>query len=114
MLDGRPIVRAGNLLYQDEVGRDACGIGGVAAREGKASHEVVSKTVVALKNVEHRGGSCGLSGDGAGLSCQLPQAFFKEEAKRLRLEGARSLKSEDRLAVGVFFVDSNRARRETE
>src|SRR5262249_9129817 len=35
MLDGRAVVRSRNLLYTDEVGRDACGIGGVAAREGK-------------------------------------------------------------------------------
>ena len=41
--DGRTIVRTRNLLYRDEVGRDACGIGGVAAREGKPSHEVVVK-----------------------------------------------------------------------
>jgi glutamate synthase domain-containing protein 2/glutamate synthase domain-containing protein 1/glutamate synthase domain-containing protein 3 len=112
MLDGRTIVRARNLLYQDEVGRDACGIGGVASREGKASHEVLSKTLLALKNVEHRGGICGHSGDGAGLSCQLPQAFFKEEAKRLRLDGSRNLKPEDRLAVGVFFLDADPARRD--
>jgi glutamate synthase domain-containing protein 2/glutamate synthase domain-containing protein 1/glutamate synthase domain-containing protein 3 len=110
MLDGRLIVRAGNLLYQDEVGRDACGIGGVAAREGKPSHEVVKKTLLALKNVEHRGGICGHSGDGAGLSCQMPQAFFKEEAKRLRLDGARDLKPEDRLAIGVFFFEADAAR----
>jgi glutamate synthase (ferredoxin) len=112
MLDGRSIVRAGNLLYQDDVGRDACGIGGVAAREGKPSHEVVSKTLLALKNVEHRGGICGHSGDGAGLSCQLPQAFFKEEAKRMRLEGSRNLKPEDLLAVGVFFFETDAARRQ--
>jgi glutamate synthase domain-containing protein 2/glutamate synthase domain-containing protein 1/glutamate synthase domain-containing protein 3 len=112
MLDGRSIVRAGNLLYQDDVGRDACGIGGVAAREGKPSHEVVSKTLLALKNVEHRGGICGHSGDGAGLSCQIPQAFFREEARRLRLEGSRHLKPEDRLAVGVFFFDPDVSRRD--
>src|SRR5262249_25130664 len=51
-------------------------------------------------------------GDGAGLSCQLPQAFFKEEAKRLRLDGSRNLKPEDRLAVGVFFLDAAPARRD--
>ncbi len=103
MFDGSAVVRSRNLLYRDDVGHDACGIGGVAAREGKPSHELVRKTLLALKNVEHRGGVCGLSGDGAGLTCQLPQPFFKEEARRLRLEGHRSLKPEHRLAVGVFF-----------
>src|SRR5207237_6575979 len=103
MTDGRAILRARHLLYTDEVGRDACGIGGVAAREGRPSHEVVKKALLALRNVEHRGGVCGPSGGGAGLTSQIPPAFFREEAKRLRLDQARSLKTDDRLAVGVFF-----------
>ncbi len=104
MFDGRAVVRTRNLLYSDEVGRDACGIGGIAAREGKPSHEVIRKALLALKNVEHRGGVCGQSGDGAGLTCQLPQAFFRQEAQRLRLEGARDLRPEHRLAVAVVFI----------
>jgi glutamate synthase (ferredoxin) len=112
MLDGRPIIRASHLLYTDEVGRDACGIGGVAAREGKASHEVVKKALLALCNVEHRGGICGASGDGAGLTCQLPQAFFKEEARRLQFSEARQLRPEDRLVLGVFFfLDAEEQKR---
>ncbi len=103
MHDGLALIRSGELLYQDDVGRDACGIGGVAAKDGKPSHEVVKKAVLALKNLEHRGGICGDSGDGAGLTCQIPQAFFKEEAKRLKFDQARFLKPEDRLAIGVFF-----------
>ena len=103
MLDGRAIVRSRNLLYEDEVGHDACGIGGVAAREGKPSHEVVRKALLALKNVEHRGGICGRSGDGAGLTCQMPQSFFREQACKLGFATPRTLRAEDRLAVGVFF-----------
>ena len=113
MIDGRAIVLSRNLLYTDVVGRDACGIGGVASREGKASHEVVKKALLALCNMEHRGGVCGQSGDGAGLTFQLPRAFFREEAKRLRFDGARLLKPEDRLAVGVFFfLDPDAQRRD--
>ncbi len=113
MFEGSQLVRTGNYLYRDDVGHDACGIGGVAARDGKPSHEVLKKTVLALKNVEHRGGLCGAAGDGAGLICQIPQAFFKEQAKRLRFDQARYLKPEDRLAVGVFFfLDADEARRD--
>src|SRR5215470_6648177 len=103
VVDGRAAVRSGKLLYQDEVGHDACGIGGVAARDGKPSHEVMKKALLALRCVEHRGGICGRAGDGAGITTQIPQAFLKEEAKRLKFDGARYLKPEDRLAVGVFF-----------
>ena len=111
MYDGLALVRSGQLLYDDDVGRDACGIGGVAARDGKPAAEVVKKAVLALKNMEHRGGICGEAGDGAGITCQIPQTFFKEEAKRLRFDQARYLKTEERLAIGVFFfLDADPAR----
>ena len=104
-------VRGGNLLYTDDVGRDACGIGGVAAKDGRPTAEVTRKALTALKCMEHRGGVCGDAGDGAGLTATIPQAFFREEAKRLRFEGARYLKPEDALAVGVFFfLDTDAAR----
>src|SRR3954471_19205810 len=96
-------VRSGELLYTDEVGRDACGIGGVAAKDGKPSAEVLRKALTALRCMEHRGGVCGDAGDGAGLTAAIPQAFFREEAKRLKLDGARYLRPEDALGVGVFF-----------
>jgi glutamate synthase (ferredoxin) len=111
MYDGLALVRSGQLLYQDDVGRDACGIGGVAAKDGKPAHEVIHKAVLALKNMEHRGGICGDAGDGAGLTCQIPQAFFKEEAKRLKFDQARFVRPEERLAIGVFFfLDSSPAQ----
>lgn len=104
-------VRTGELLYTDEVGRDACGIGGVAAKDGKPSVEVLKKALTALKCMEHRGGVCGDAGDGAGLTAAIPQVFFKEEAKKLRLDGARYLKPEDTLAIGViFFLDTDPAK----
>jgi len=110
-LGGLERVRSGELLYTDEVGRDACGIGAVAAREGKPSAEVVRKALTALKCMEHRGGVCGDAGDGAGVTFTIPQPFFREEAKRLRLDGARYLKAEDALAVGVFFfLDTDPAK----
>lgn len=103
-MDGRALVESGALLYSDVVGKDACGIGGVAARDGKPSAEVLRKALTALKAMEHRGGICGDAGDGAGLSCQLPQAFFREQARTLKLDGARDLRPEHPLAVGVVFT----------
>jgi glutamate synthase domain-containing protein 2/glutamate synthase domain-containing protein 1/glutamate synthase domain-containing protein 3 len=113
MHDGRALIRTRNLLYTDTVGRDACGIGGIAARESKPSHELVQKAVLALCNMEHRGGVCGRAGDGAGLTFQVHQPFFREEAKRLNLPEARFLGPDDRLAIGVvFFMDNDPAQRE--
>ncbi|MCI0705807.1 MAG: glutamate synthase subunit alpha, partial [Planctomycetia bacterium] len=101
---GAARVRTGKLLYTDEVGHDACGIGGVGARDGKPSAEVLRKAITALKAMEHRGGVCGDAGDGAGLTTIIPQGLFREEAKRLRLDGARDLRAEDTLAIGVLFI----------
>ncbi len=113
MIDGRAIIRSRQMLYTDVVGKDGCGIGGIAAREGKASHEVVQKALRALCAMEHRGGICGQSGDGAGVTFQLPQPFFKEEARRLKFDGARYFRPEDRLAVGfVFFIDDKESDRD--
>src|SRR5262249_15278081 len=111
LIDGRETIRRGHLLYSDDVGHDACGIGGIAAWYGKPSHEIVTKALLALKNLEHRGGVCGDSGDGAGFICQLPQQFFREEARRLNFD--RYLRPENLLAVGVFFfLDADAERRD--
>ncbi|HVK08071.1 MAG TPA: glutamate synthase-related protein [Gemmataceae bacterium] len=103
MNQGLALIRSGQLLYTDDVGKDACGIGGVAAKDGKPAAEVVKRALIAIKALEHRGGICGDAGDGAGLTCQVPQAFFKEEARRLKFDQAKYLKPEDRVAIGVFF-----------
>src|SRR6476620_976390 len=104
MDQGLALIRSGQLLYADDVGKDACGIGGVAAKDGKPTAEVVRKALTALKSLEHRGGVCGNAGDGAGLTCQLPQAFFREQAQKLNLDGAHDLRPDHALAVGVVFV----------
>ena len=103
MLDGRLILQDRELLYSDSVGKDACGIGGIATHDGKPCRELVERALLALKAMEHRGGVCGSVGDGAGVTFQLPKAFFYEEA--VRLAGTRlNLTEEDTLAVGVFFL----------
>ena len=49
MYDGLASIRSGNLLYTDDIGHDACGIGGVASKDGKPSYEVIAKALLALK-----------------------------------------------------------------
>jgi len=108
-MDGRALADSGELLFTNSVGQDACGIGGIASRDGKPSAEVVRKALTALVALEHRGGVCGKSGDGAGLTFQIPQTFFHEEARRLNFPGSRDLRPEHTLAVGsVFLLNTDR------
>jgi glutamate synthase domain-containing protein 2/glutamate synthase domain-containing protein 1/glutamate synthase domain-containing protein 3 len=99
------LVDGGTLLYSDRIGKDACGIGGVASARGTPTHEVLKKALLALVAMEHRGGVCGAAGDGAGVSFTLPQEFFKAEAVRLNLDGARVLRPEHLIGAGVLFFN---------
>ena len=96
---GMALTASGELLYNDVVGKDACGIGGVAARDGKPHRDVVAKSLQALLALEHRGGVCGEAGDGAGLNCQIPQRFLRARAAELGFPLALG----SHLGVGTFF-----------
>lgn len=111
MIDGWELVRAGELLFTNEIGSDACGIGGIASNEAVPCREVVLKSLNALTLMEHRGGVCGDAGDGTGLTCAIPQDFFRAIAHGHGF--CQSLSANDRLAVGVFFLfEADRPRQE--
>ncbi|WP_421730931.1 glutamate synthase large subunit [Brevundimonas sp.] len=80
--DDRARLIAGNA-YEPSSEKDACGVGLVAAIDGKPRREVVELAIRSLKNVAHRGAvdPDGLSGDGAGLMAEVPQAFFAEQVR---------------------------------
>src|SRR3546814_14448404 len=65
-------------MYRPEFESDACGVGLVAATDGRASRRVVQSAIDALKAVWHRGAVAagGKTGHGAGLPLNLPTAFF--------------------------------------
>jgi glutamate synthase (NADPH/NADH) large chain len=69
--------------YEPSSEKDACGVGLVAAIDGQPRREVVELAIKSLKNVAHRGAvdPDGLSGDGAGLMVEAPQAFFAEQVR---------------------------------
>ncbi len=94
-------VGAGEFMYDDAIGKDACGIGGIAAKDGKATRKIVEQALEALKSLEHRGGIFGESGDGAGILMQIPRKLFTREIKRL---ANVDLKDEQVLVVGTFFI----------
>jgi glutamate synthase (NADPH/NADH) large chain len=101
-------------LYTPDHEHDACGVGFVADIAGKKSHEVVSKGIQVLINLEHRG-ACGCdpeTGDGAGLLVQIPDAFLRRECAGLGIE----LPEAGRYAAGMIFLarDAAAAARQVE
>ena len=66
-------------LYDPKFEHDACGVGFVANIKGEASHDIVKKGIDILLNLVHRGatGCDPLTGDGAGIILQIPDAFFR-------------------------------------
>lgn len=78
--------------------RDACGVGFIADRSGKASHDIILKALPALTCLEHRGG-CSAdrdSGDGAGLMTAIPWELV---AKDLDIQSKI-----DNLQIGLGMV----------
>lgn len=69
--------------YDPSSERDACGVGLVCAIDGKPRREIVEMAIKSLKAVAHRGAvdADGLSGDGAGVMIELPQAFFAAQVR---------------------------------
>ncbi|WP_019517480.1 glutamate synthase large subunit [Sphingomonas sp. Mn802worker] len=88
-------------MYRPEFEGDACGVGLVAATDGKPSRRVVQSAIDALKAVWHRGAvdADGKTGDGAGLHVDLPVRFFDD---CVAASGHKLLPN--RLAVGMVFL----------
>ena len=84
--------------YSPDQEHDACGVGLVAAIDGRPRRAVVLGAIEALKSVWHRGAvdADGKTGDGAGIHLQVPQDFFRAQVERA---GTR-LRS-GRIAVGI-------------
>ena len=88
-------------MYRPDMEGDACGVGLVAATDGKPSRRVVQSAIDALKAVWHRGAvdADGKTGDGAGLHVDLPVRFFDDA---IAASGHRV--RDGRLAVGMIFL----------
>ncbi len=94
-------VRALEGLYDPTMERDACGVGLVAALDGKRRRDVVLAGIAALKALWHRGAvdADGKTGDGAGIHVEIPQDFFAEA-----IHSAGDDHIEGRIAVGMIFL----------
>ncbi|MCC6477783.1 glutamate synthase large subunit [Sphingorhabdus sp.] len=88
-------------MYHPDTERDACGVGLIAATDGKPSRRVVAAGIEALKAVWHRGAvdADGKTGDGAGLHVDLPVRFFDDA-----ITAAGHKPQPNRLAVGMVFL----------
>lgn len=88
-------------LYDPAEEHDACGLALIVRYRGAADHLVIEQALTALRNMEHRGGVGGDegTGDGAGITLQLPHAFFAEATDfELPEPGA--------YAAGTAFLDA--------
>ena len=89
-------------LYRPDMEHDACGVGFVVNIKGDKSHDIVRMGLQVLDNLTHRG-ACGcdpLTGDGAGILLQIPDAFLRREVEKLDF----SLPPVGAYAVGAVFV----------
>jgi len=97
-------------LYSSAYEQDSCGIGFVANIKNNKSHQTVSDALTVLENMEHRG-ACGCennTGDGAGITIQMPHEFFFDEC----IKHGIHLPPFGKYAVGVIFFPRDVALRE--
>ena len=91
-------------LYDPANEHDACGVAMVATLNKLPTHEIVSKALTALRNLEHRGASGAEvdSGDGAGILIQIPDKFYRSVVNF-------DLPKASEYATGIFFVKPGEA-----
>src|SRR3954454_7916603 len=77
---GNPDLPRRQGLYDPAFEHDACGVAFVVDLHGRKSHERVRQGLTALCNLDHRGasGSEVNTGDGAGITIQVPDRFLRE------------------------------------
>jgi len=97
-------------LYDPSFEHDSCGFGFVCDIHGRASHAIVRDALQVLVNLEHRGasGSEQNTGDGAGITVQLPHAFLAGAAAR----GGTALPPAGDYAAGMIFLPRDAATRD--
>ena len=92
-------------LYVPELEHDACGGGRVADISGTRSRSIIDQALEVLVNLGHRGasGADPMTGDGAGITIQMPDAFMRKISTQ---EGIK-LPNEGRYAVAMCFLPND-------
>ncbi len=92
----------GQGLYDPRNEHDACGMGFIVDLNGNKTHDIIRQGIEILVNLTHRG-ACGcdpLTGDGAGVTIQIPHEFFDREAR----ECGFALPEPGSYGVGMMFL----------
>jgi glutamate synthase (NADPH/NADH) large chain len=67
------------MLYNDELSQDSCGVGFITHKKSIQTHDLLIKSHEALCTIPHRGGmSAEGIGDGAGVNIDLSLKFFRK------------------------------------
>ncbi|MDA1278517.1 MAG: glutamate synthase large subunit [Chloroflexi bacterium] len=94
-------------LYVPELERDACGVGMVANITGERSRKIIDQALEVLVNLGHRGaaGADPLTGDGAGITIQMPDRFINSVAQ----EAGINLPEAGRYGVAMCFLPNDQS-----
>ncbi len=98
-------------LYNPWFEHDSCGVGFLVNIKGQKSHEIIRNAVTILENLTHRG-ACGCdpeTGDGAGITIQMPDAFLRKECAQNHI----ILPPEGDYGAGLVFLPIDPAERNT-
>ncbi len=96
-------------LYVPSAESDACGTGFIANLNCIKSHGVIDQALTMLENMEHRG-ACGCeenTGDGAGITIQVPHDFLVRKCRELGFE----LPAFGKYGVGMVFFPKDKSLR---
>ena len=96
-------------LYQASQAKDNCGFGLIAQLDGLQSHRLVDTAITALTRMTHRGAvhADGKTGDGCGISIQLCESFFRQQAQSLGFTLG------EKFAVGQVFLSNDKVQAAT-
>ena len=96
-------------LYDPKYEHDSCGFGFVVDIAGRPSHRTVRDALTVLVNLEHRGatGSEKNTGDGAGLTIQIPHRFLCDVAAKSGV----NLRGKGGYGVGMVFLPQDKTSR---